>query len=67
LGLKPLVVPQRGFADYTGELQKYDEIRTQNGYQPANCALLLHIVCVEKEDEIADACHSNFHRAGVIN
>jgi alkanesulfonate monooxygenase SsuD/methylene tetrahydromethanopterin reductase-like flavin-dependent oxidoreductase (luciferase family) len=51
LGLKPLIIPQRGMVDYVAELQEFNGIRMNNGFEPANCGVHLHIMCTETEAE----------------
>ncbi len=50
LGLRPLIIPQRDFSHYMGELAEFNELRVQSGYEPDNCTLLLQCYCAETEE-----------------
>jgi alkanesulfonate monooxygenase SsuD/methylene tetrahydromethanopterin reductase-like flavin-dependent oxidoreductase (luciferase family) len=69
LGLKPLIIPQRGMTDYIGELQEFNSYRTQAGYQPANCGVHLHIQCAETEAQAQDMMkyELSFDRTAEVN
>jgi alkanesulfonate monooxygenase SsuD/methylene tetrahydromethanopterin reductase-like flavin-dependent oxidoreductase (luciferase family) len=54
LGLKPLIIPQRGLQDYTGELEEFNSLRVAAGFPPARATIHLHIICTETADEAQD-------------
>jgi alkanesulfonate monooxygenase SsuD/methylene tetrahydromethanopterin reductase-like flavin-dependent oxidoreductase (luciferase family) len=69
LGLKPLIIPQRGMTDYVGELQEFNTHRVQAGYEPANCGVHLHIQCAETEAEAEEMMkyERSFDRTAEVN
>lgn len=54
LGLKPLIIPQRGLQDYTVELEEFNALRVASGYSPARAIIHLHVICTETEQEAQD-------------
>jgi alkanesulfonate monooxygenase SsuD/methylene tetrahydromethanopterin reductase-like flavin-dependent oxidoreductase (luciferase family) len=55
LGMKPLIIPQRDFDMYIGELQEFNSIRQEAGLAPANGTVVLHLFCSEDEEELAES------------
>ncbi len=56
LGLKPLIIPQRGFMEYEKELALANAARAEAGYEPANPTVAVWAVCAPtaaKAEEIA--------------
>jgi alkanesulfonate monooxygenase SsuD/methylene tetrahydromethanopterin reductase-like flavin-dependent oxidoreductase (luciferase family) len=54
LGLKPLIIPQRGLQDYVAELEEFNSLRVSSGYAPANATVHLHVICTETQHEADD-------------
>jgi alkanesulfonate monooxygenase SsuD/methylene tetrahydromethanopterin reductase-like flavin-dependent oxidoreductase (luciferase family) len=46
-GLKPLVIPQRAWADYLGELAEFAQIRSEKGFVPAKPTIIVWAYCAE--------------------
>ena len=49
LGLKPLVIPQRSWAEYAGEMETFAKIRASGGWGPAQPILAVYAHCAETE------------------
>jgi alkanesulfonate monooxygenase SsuD/methylene tetrahydromethanopterin reductase-like flavin-dependent oxidoreductase (luciferase family) len=69
LGLKPLIIPQRGMTDYVGELQEFNTHRVEAGYEPANCGVHLHIQVADTEAEAEEMMkyERSFDRTAEVN
>src|SRR5436190_17901400 len=48
-GLKPLIIPQKAFADYTDEFDEFNRMRAESGFPPARPALVTWVFCDEDE------------------
>ncbi|MGH7806292.1 MAG: LLM class flavin-dependent oxidoreductase, partial [Candidatus Binatia bacterium] len=55
LGLKPLVIPQRSWAEYAGEMEQFASIRAAGGWGPAKPILAVYAYCAETERAAEDA------------
>jgi alkanesulfonate monooxygenase SsuD/methylene tetrahydromethanopterin reductase-like flavin-dependent oxidoreductase (luciferase family) len=55
LGLKPLVIPQRSWAEYAGEMETFAQIRAAGGWGPAKPILAVYAYCAETERQAEDA------------
>lgn len=51
LGLRPLLIPQKDFEEYTGELAAFAQARTDAGFEPARPKIHLHMYCHEDPEE----------------
>lgn len=49
-GLKPIIVSQKGWAEYVPDLENFAEVRAENGYEPAKPIAHLSVYCAETED-----------------
>ncbi len=70
LGLKPLVIPQRGFIEYEKELAVANEARVSAGYQPASPTVAVWSVCAPtaaKAQEIAEYGNMGNFALGDVN
>lgn len=69
LGLKPMVVPQRGLQDYIGELQEFNRLRGEAGGAPANPILHLHVICTETEEKAREYMRYEYGlaRSSIVN
>jgi len=47
LGLRPLIIPQKAFAEYHKDLEEFGKAREQAGYAPARPRIHLHMYCDE--------------------
>jgi alkanesulfonate monooxygenase SsuD/methylene tetrahydromethanopterin reductase-like flavin-dependent oxidoreductase (luciferase family) len=52
LGLKPLVIPQKAWADYAEEVDTFTKVRAEAGYEPAPSKIVVYAYCHES-DEVA--------------
>ena len=50
-GLKPLIIPQKRFEDYHDEIEEFNQIRADAGYEPAGPVLVCWLYCTETESE----------------
>jgi alkanesulfonate monooxygenase SsuD/methylene tetrahydromethanopterin reductase-like flavin-dependent oxidoreductase (luciferase family) len=53
-GLKPLIIPQRAWADYHGELANFAEIRAERGFARAKPIIIVWAYCAKTEPEAAE-------------
>jgi alkanesulfonate monooxygenase SsuD/methylene tetrahydromethanopterin reductase-like flavin-dependent oxidoreductase (luciferase family) len=56
LGLRPMIIPQKAFAEYHKDLQEFGRAREESGYEPARPRIHLHMYCDEnaqRAEEIA--------------
>jgi alkanesulfonate monooxygenase SsuD/methylene tetrahydromethanopterin reductase-like flavin-dependent oxidoreductase (luciferase family) len=69
LGLKPLIIPQRAIGNYEAELQRYNGLRAEAGYSPANPMVHLHCQCVESDAEAEDRMRQEviYNRVATVN
>ena len=59
LGLRPLIIPQKAFAEYHKDLEEFGKARAEAGYVPARPRIHLHMYCDEnpqRAEEIATRC-----------
>lgn len=49
-GLKPLIIPQRSWADYLQELAGFASIRAERGFVPARPVIIVWAYCAETEE-----------------
>ena len=47
LGLRPLIIPQKAFAEYHKDLEEFGKAREEAGYAPARPRIHLHMFCDE--------------------
>jgi alkanesulfonate monooxygenase SsuD/methylene tetrahydromethanopterin reductase-like flavin-dependent oxidoreductase (luciferase family) len=45
LGLKPMIIPQKGFDEYHEELAEFTRVRAENEYEPTRPRIHLHMYC----------------------
>jgi alkanesulfonate monooxygenase SsuD/methylene tetrahydromethanopterin reductase-like flavin-dependent oxidoreductase (luciferase family) len=50
-GLKPLIIPQRAWSEYHGELEQFAEARAEVGLPPARPRIHMNVFCGETEAE----------------
>ena len=70
LGLRPLVIPQRGFVEYEKELAAANDARRAAGYEPASPTVAVWTVCAPttaKAQEIADQANLGNFALGDVN
>lgn len=54
-GLKPLIIPQRRWEDYTGEMQEFAKERSKGGFnRPAAPKIAVWIYCAKTDEEARD-------------
>jgi alkanesulfonate monooxygenase SsuD/methylene tetrahydromethanopterin reductase-like flavin-dependent oxidoreductase (luciferase family) len=58
LGLRPLIIPQKAFAEYHKDLEEFGKARAEAGYAPARPRIHLHMYC----DENAQRAEENATR-----
>ncbi len=51
LGLNPLIIPQRPWADYHQDLAAFSKARAESGYAPARPRIHMTAYCAETEEE----------------
>jgi alkanesulfonate monooxygenase SsuD/methylene tetrahydromethanopterin reductase-like flavin-dependent oxidoreductase (luciferase family) len=59
LGLRPLIIPQKAFAEYHKDLEEFGKARAESGYEPARPRIHLHMYCdsdPQRAEEIATRC-----------
>lgn len=49
LGLKPFLIPQKPFKDYTAEMDEFAKVRADSGYAPAQPMIVVWVYCAETE------------------
>jgi hypothetical protein len=57
LGLRPLIIPQKAFAEYHKDLEEFGKARAEAGYEPARPRIHLHMYCdsnAERAEEYAN-------------
>jgi alkanesulfonate monooxygenase SsuD/methylene tetrahydromethanopterin reductase-like flavin-dependent oxidoreductase (luciferase family) len=50
-GLKPLIIPTKGWDQYHDEIAQFEATRAQGGYEPARPILVMCVYCAETEDK----------------
>jgi alkanesulfonate monooxygenase SsuD/methylene tetrahydromethanopterin reductase-like flavin-dependent oxidoreductase (luciferase family) len=50
LGLRPLIIPQKAFAEYHKDLEEFGKARAEAGYEPARPRIHLHMYCDENAE-----------------
>ena len=59
LGLRPLIIPQKAFAEYHKDLADFSKARAEAGFEPARPRIHLHMYCdadPQRAQEIATRC-----------
>jgi alkanesulfonate monooxygenase SsuD/methylene tetrahydromethanopterin reductase-like flavin-dependent oxidoreductase (luciferase family) len=60
-GLKPLVIPQKGWEEYVKDLELFEGLRADRGLEPARPVVALTVYCAETEDAARDGALHYFH------
>ncbi|MDO8212008.1 LLM class flavin-dependent oxidoreductase [Conexibacter sp. CPCC 206217] len=74
-GLKPMIIPQKGWDDYHAEMEQFATVRADSGYEPAQPILVMCTYCAETEEaaragaerwmpEYGDSALRNYELAG---
>jgi alkanesulfonate monooxygenase SsuD/methylene tetrahydromethanopterin reductase-like flavin-dependent oxidoreductase (luciferase family) len=58
-GLKPLIIPQKAWAEYHEELETFSQARIDNGYEAARPRLHMNVFCAETVEEAEE--HARRH------
>lgn len=65
LGLKPLIIPQRGFPDYEKELSNFYAVTAESGYTPTRPTVALWTYCGSDQDVVNQANIGNANLGNV--
>jgi alkanesulfonate monooxygenase SsuD/methylene tetrahydromethanopterin reductase-like flavin-dependent oxidoreductase (luciferase family) len=63
-GLKPVVIPSKSYKEYEPELERYTELRREQGLPPVGPVVAVHAYCAETEEAAYEGAKRHLDKYG---